>query len=881
MGNAQQQVGALINNIAKKDFPYEIEEQYSETFLWKLFKGKRRSDGEIVTIFKFDFDSNTPYDKIELAKASLKRLRGLRHPNVISFLDGIELTNTIYIVTEYVVPLQLEINTIRNQLSGLDYISWGFYQIVQVLTFLHGNNMYHCNINIESIFVDKSGDWKLGEVGFLSTFSNNMSMPSSGNNMMAEVNVKKFFNYVSPKHRSPEISSQLWNLVEGSPDKIDSYGLGCLIYEVFEGTFNYSDELKKGALKKTPNALRIPFEQLVDKNIKSRMSVSKLIENPYFNNAMVETQLFLENVTLKDPISIETFLNKLPELLPNLPKNNIKFKVLPNLMNLIKFGTTGQKAIIPIMKIGTLLNEIEYREVFVPKVLELFEIADRTIRVNLLKNIETIVNYLSNDQVEHFVYPNVSKGFRDTSPILREITVKSMIHIVPKLKEDTIDNNVIRFLWALQGDPEQAIRTNTIIAFGKLGSHLSEKTRKRILLPAFVRSLKDPFVHARLSALRSLIATKHYYSPSEMALRGLPFIVQLTVDKEKQVRDLAFQVLNEFLKVLSDLSEQPNFTEIIGNDPTNTTTGPNNNQNNRTNHENNNNTLNATTQVATEYFGWAVNSLKSKVMGGDSTTTVPEKQQINTSSLGNSYDTSSQTKVQSSTNYNTNSNTNNNYNNSNVGYKPPVATTLQPTKQMNTNDNSTKPTTTTLNTSTTKTKTATKPKKVDDYDDFFDFGTSDDNMSGNITSNNNNINNTNNSDDIFDNWDSWESSNPLDIPVLEPTKSSTNTTSTSTTKTSPNLNVKPNNTLQPSPLIPTRQSSSPGVKNQPLNLKKGNNTKNNNALDADDFFGTMETTTKPKTNVTTTKVNNNNNNINTNKKNNKQSDWTDDNWDDF
>ena len=55
MGNAQQ-VGALLG---KKDFPYEIEDMYAETFLWKIHKGRRKSDAEPVTIFKFDFDQST------------------------------------------------------------------------------------------------------------------------------------------------------------------------------------------------------------------------------------------------------------------------------------------------------------------------------------------------------------------------------------------------------------------------------------------------------------------------------------------------------------------------------------------------------------------------------------------------------------------------------------------------------------------------------------------------------------------------------------------------------------------------------------------------------------------------------------------------------
>lgn len=56
MGNAQQ-VGALLG---KKEFPYDIEENFVQTStLWKIHKARRKSDQELVTIFKFDFDTTT------------------------------------------------------------------------------------------------------------------------------------------------------------------------------------------------------------------------------------------------------------------------------------------------------------------------------------------------------------------------------------------------------------------------------------------------------------------------------------------------------------------------------------------------------------------------------------------------------------------------------------------------------------------------------------------------------------------------------------------------------------------------------------------------------------------------------------------------------
>jgi hypothetical protein len=322
-------------------------------------------------------------------------------------------------------------------------------------------------------------------------------------------------------------------------------------------------------------------------------------------------------------ISNLLYYSQLPEMLGSLPKKNCKFRILPQLINAIKYGSGGSKAIIPIFQIGEMMTQEEFKEDFIPKILDLFESSDRTVRVNLLKNLGTIMPHLTVDHVEQRVYPHVAKGFRDSSPILREMTVKSMIEIVPKLSENTVTENVVRYLWALQGDKEPAIRTNTIIALGKLARNFNEKTRKRILLAAFARSLKDPFVHSRVACLKALVSTKDLYTPAELAIKALPAVTPLAVDPNKGVRDLAFQCIHAFLEVLSATSNSTNFENSSGIDPV----GPNQSGVSESGGDHSHSSTGAngvsihtggTNQNDAGYLGWAVSSvssLKSKIVG--------------------------------------------------------------------------------------------------------------------------------------------------------------------------------------------------------------------------------------------------------------------------
>ncbi|KAK9993482.1 hypothetical protein SO802_023185, partial [Lithocarpus litseifolius] len=67
---------------------------------------------------------------------------------------------------------------------------------------------------------------------------------------------------------------------------------------------------------------------------------------------------------------------------------------------------------------------------------------------------------LGNPNFDH-VYPHVATRFSNTSAFLRELTLKSMLTLAPKVNE------------------EPAIRTNTTILLGNIASHLNEWVLKK------------------------------------------------------------------------------------------------------------------------------------------------------------------------------------------------------------------------------------------------------------------------------------------------------------------------------------------------------------------------------------------------------------------
>lgn len=68
-----------------------------------------------------------------------------------------------------------------------------------------------------------------------------------------------------------------------------------------------------------------------------------------------------------------------------------------------------------------------------PTITKLFASQDRAIRVGLLQNFEAFGPHISPSVMDEQVFPQIATGFADASPFTRELTLKSMLTIVPKV----------------------------------------------------------------------------------------------------------------------------------------------------------------------------------------------------------------------------------------------------------------------------------------------------------------------------------------------------------------------------------------------------------------------------------------------------------------
>ena len=88
---------------------------------WSLHEGTKKDDGisttsnlsnkddgfNNVTLFSFDKTNKAQALKLPLVKQGWSRLRTMKHPGVLTFVDGTESDETIVIATEAAIPLDV------------------------------------------------------------------------------------------------------------------------------------------------------------------------------------------------------------------------------------------------------------------------------------------------------------------------------------------------------------------------------------------------------------------------------------------------------------------------------------------------------------------------------------------------------------------------------------------------------------------------------------------------------------------------------------------------------------------------------------------------------------------------------------------------------
>ncbi|CAH8434518.1 unnamed protein product [Schistosoma turkestanicum] len=425
-------------------------------------------------------------------------------------------------------------------------------KIAKALIFLNDDGkLAHNAVRLDSVFVTTAGEWKLGGLDFVGPIN---EPPPSIRQTASFVKANTTDPYMPPDNRL-----------------IDSWGLGCLIWEIFNPSSTLTDRtqlLESSYSKRIPKALIHDYRRLVAQSAATksgvkRFTVSQFLQSArnsekqgFLANDYVDTLLFLEEIELKDSMEKSIFLKNLATQVTSFPDDVCRHKILPHLVNGLRYGSAGIEALLPVLRLIPLLSENDFQTYVLPCLIKLFSSPERATRVRLLEHLPDFVQHLQTKCIETQIFGPVSAGFTDTHPVVREATVRAMIHLAPKLSTKLLNENLLKHITTLQArDTQGGIRTNATVCLAKLASYFSKQVQQGPMLGAFLRATRDPFLPNRQAAITALAATQEYYTNDLLAGKVLPCLSFLTTDTERSVRDDTFRAIHGILDRLEHASK--------------------------------------------------------------------------------------------------------------------------------------------------------------------------------------------------------------------------------------------------------------------------------------------------------------------------------------
>ncbi|KIO18829.1 hypothetical protein M407DRAFT_31509 [Tulasnella calospora MUT 4182] len=531
--------------------------------IWTLHDATKRDDGSQVSVFVFDANAPGKRNVLPLAKNALKKLRTTRHPDVLKFIDVVETETTVYIVTERVQPLSKALSSWQSKPAKEreEWLIWGLHRVVVALAFINDTcQSTHGNLRVDSIFISPSGEWKLGGLDLFSNPKDEAAILYTMGGLVPDGNAIA----------SPEVKSGGWSALKAAdPAVADSYALGLLLHSVFNPNSPPPTTIfpphappvpsSRGAI---PPSIFPSFKRLLNPNPKTRFTAKGFLDlgmgqvlgdgSGFFaNNGLFKICAGLEGFPLASDGEKHALLRTLKESAASFPVEFASYKVLPSLLTSLEHGGASAAQVLPLaLQLGKNLSPSEYSDLLIGPVVKLYASPDRGTRMALLESLPEYADKLDNKLVTDKLWPSLQTGFGDTVAAIREATVRSILLIAPKLSDRVLNNDLLRHLAKTQTDPEPSIRTNTCILLGRIAPSLGYNTKRKVLVPAFTRSLKDTFVHARVAGLMALMATQECFEVEELATKVIPAMSFCLLDKEKLVRDQAFKAMEVFMKTV-------------------------------------------------------------------------------------------------------------------------------------------------------------------------------------------------------------------------------------------------------------------------------------------------------------------------------------------
>ncbi|KAG1338971.1 CBL-interacting protein kinase 2 [Cocos nucifera] len=231
-------------------------------------------------------------------------MRLVRHPNVVQLYEVMATKSKIYFVMEYVKGGELFNKVCKGKLKE-DVARKYFQQLICAVDFCHSRGVYHRDLKPENLLLDDNGDLKVSDFG-LSALAESKRQDGLLHTTCG-----------TPAYVAPEVINRKG--YDGA--KSDIWSCGVILFVLMAGYLPFHDpnlmemyrKIGKAEFKCAswfPSDVRKLLLRILDPNPSTRISIAKIMENPWFREGLDDRLLKNETETKEIvPVDVNAAFN--------------------------------------------------------------------------------------------------------------------------------------------------------------------------------------------------------------------------------------------------------------------------------------------------------------------------------------------------------------------------------------------------------------------------------------------------------------------------------------------------------------------------------------------------------------------------------------------
>ncbi|KAF9954128.1 Protein-associating with the carboxyl-terminal domain of ezrin [Mortierella alpina] len=530
-----------------------------------------------VSAFSYDPAQFELDNRHEFLPKAIKKLKTIRHPSVLRFIDCKTSSTGVHLVTERVVPLTAEyLQTVTE-----DEILVGLYDIMVALHFLHSQcHLSHNNVQLGSIFVS-NGRWVLGGMEFTGTVAE--SLEAGLTSLLSN-------ELVPPEHQDQRKKqmSQDPELVHA----VDIWQYAKLVESLVQDDLLH---MKPGAL---------PLDRMLSSNPGSRPSGDAVLESTLFaSNNAVSVVRYCRLKGLDKSQNVEwsqTIMSRLRILPPSIMEQF----VLPQLLTQEFFAAEGfdelYRMLFTPQPPQPLISEETYRAQVIPFMVKLWTFRQADIRLTIFRLFEVYLKAVvlgegGSEVLGQIILPEILTGLQDADSKIYLASLSGLATAIPyallvttlvdtdqskqkfsvkTLYEQTLIPQIMAFWISEDASLEAKLQLIEVVmgmwcSIYTLGlhSHASVKDVSSTLTLTLVSVLKLSPINERIDLITKSF-TKHCTNAPFCVSGLMKFLPQFLLDEDLQVREAAARVIATVAHQAAALVSSSDATAEQRNEPT-------------------------------------------------------------------------------------------------------------------------------------------------------------------------------------------------------------------------------------------------------------------------------------------------------------------------